>query len=87
MIYGCVSRGSMKYEDHSKPDICLTQSIRLDYSLVKSRGYSDSYHQHKTFKTPLPGLMVALNHSTQRQTLDYLCMQAKEQRDLYENEL
>jgi integrase len=45
------------------------------------------YHQHKTFKTPLPDLMVAFNHSTQRQTLDYLCIQAKEQRDLYLNEL
>jgi integrase len=45
------------------------------------------YHQHKTFKTPLPDLMVAFNHSTQKQTLDYLCIQAKEQRDLYLNEL
>ena len=45
------------------------------------------YHQHKTFKTPLPDLMVAFNHSTQRQTLDYLCIQSKEQRDLYLNEL
>ena len=45
------------------------------------------YHQHKTFKTPLPDLMVAFNHSSQRQTLDYLCIQSKEQRDLYLNEL
>jgi integrase len=45
------------------------------------------YHQHKTFKTPLPNLMVAFNHSTQRQTLEYLCIQEKEQRDLYLNEL
>jgi hypothetical protein len=34
-----------------------------------------------------PDLMVAFNHSTQRQTLDYLCIQAKEQRDSYLNEL
>jgi integrase len=45
------------------------------------------YHQHKTFGTPLPDLMVAFNHSSQRQTLGYLCIQSKEQRDLYLNEL
>jgi len=30
---------------------------------------------------------VAFNHSTQRQTLDYLCVQPDEIRSIYENEL
>ena len=32
------------------------------------------YHQRVTFGTDLPRLMVCFNHSTQRQTLDYLCI-------------
>ena len=45
------------------------------------------YHQRITFGTDLPRLMVCFNHSTQRQTLDYLCIQPQEIRDVYENEL
>jgi len=30
---------------------------------------------------------VAFNHSTQRQTLDYLCVQPEEVKSLYMNEL
>ena len=45
------------------------------------------YHQRVTFGTDLPRLMVCFNHSTQRQTLDYLCIQPQEIRDVYENEL
>jgi integrase len=45
------------------------------------------YHQRVTFNTDLPTLMVCFNHSTQRQTLDYLCIQPEEIRDVYENEL
>ena len=45
------------------------------------------YHQRVTFGTDLPRLMVCFNHSTQRQTLDYLCIQADEIREVYENEL
>ena len=45
------------------------------------------YHQRLTFCTDLPRLMVCFNHSTQKQTLDYLCIQAKEIKDVYENEL
>jgi integrase len=45
------------------------------------------YHQRVTFKTDLPTLMVCFNHSTQKQTLDYLCIQPQEIRDVYENEL
>lgn len=45
------------------------------------------YHQRVTFGVGLPELMVAFNHSSQRQTLDYLCVQPEEMKCIYENEL
>lgn len=45
------------------------------------------YHQRVTFGTDLPRLMVCFNHSTQKQTLDYLCIQPEEIKDVYENEI
>ncbi len=45
------------------------------------------YHQRVTFGVDLPRLMVCFNHSTQRQTLEYLCVQPEEIKDVYENEL
>ncbi len=45
------------------------------------------YHQRVTFGVDLPRLMVCFNHSTQRQALDYLCIQPEEIKDVYENEL
>jgi integrase len=45
------------------------------------------YHQRLTFGTDLPRLMVCFNHATQRQTLDYLCIQESEIKDVYMNEL
>ena len=45
------------------------------------------YHQRVTFGVGLPELMVCFNHSSQRQTLDYLCVQADEVRSIYGNEL
>ena len=53
------------------------------HSLRKTWGY----HQRVTFQRGIPELMVAFNHSSQRQTLDYLCVQPEEIRDLYMNEL
>ena len=53
------------------------------HSLRKTWGY----HQRVTFGVDLPRLMVCFNHSTQRQTLDYLCIQPEEIKDVYENEL
>jgi len=41
------------------------------------------YHQRKQLNTSIPELMVMFNHSTQRQTLDYLCIQADEIKDAY----
>ena len=45
------------------------------------------YHQQVTFGVGLPELMVAFNHSTRRQTLDYLCVQPEEIKCIYEDEL
>lgn len=45
------------------------------------------YHQRLTFGVGLPELMVCFNHSTQRQTLQYLCIQPEEVRNVYANEL
>ena len=62
------------------------KAIRLkgnygSHTLRKTFGY----HQRVTFSVGLPELMVVFNHSTQRQTLDYLCIQAEEIRNIYEN--
>ncbi len=45
------------------------------------------YHQRVTFNTDLPTLMEIFNHSTQKQTLAYLCVQPDEIRNVYESEL
>ena len=41
------------------------------------------YHQRVQLNTSIPELMVMFNHSSQRQTLDYLCIQPDEIRDAY----
>ena len=45
------------------------------------------YHQRVTFGVDLPALMVCFNHSHQRQTLDYLCVQSEEIKRIYAHEL
>ena len=45
------------------------------------------YHQRVTYGRGLPELMTVFNHSTQKQTLDYLCVQPEEIKDIYLNEL
>lgn len=45
------------------------------------------YHQRVTFNVGIPELMVCFNHSTQKQTLDYLCVQPSEIKSVYANEL
>ncbi|MBF0549239.1 MAG: tyrosine-type recombinase/integrase [Deltaproteobacteria bacterium] len=53
------------------------------HSLRKSFGY----HQRVTFGAGLPELMTIFNHSTQKQTLAYLCVQPDEVKSVYENQL
>jgi len=65
---------------------CRSVNLKGNYgshTLRKTWGY----HQRVTFGRGLPELMVCFNHSTQRQTLDYLCIQPEEIRSVYENEL
>ncbi|MGD9975380.1 MAG: tyrosine-type recombinase/integrase [Desulfatirhabdiaceae bacterium] len=45
------------------------------------------YHQRVTYNTDIPTLMECFNHSSQKQTLTYLCVQPDEIRGVYENEL
>jgi integrase len=45
------------------------------------------YHQRVSHGVGLPELMTVFNHSTQRQTLSYLCVQPDEVRNIYLNEL
>ncbi len=65
---------------------CAMVNLKGNYashSLRKTWGY----HQRVTFGTGIPELMVCFNHSTQRQTLDYLCIQPEEIRSVYLNEI
>ena len=41
------------------------------------------YHQRVQLNTGVPELMVMFNHSSQKQTLDYLCIQPDEIRNAY----
>lgn len=45
------------------------------------------YHQRVTYGVDIPTLMTIFGHATQRQTLDYLCIQPEEIRSVYDNEV
>lgn len=53
------------------------------HSLRKTWGY----HQRVSFGMGLPQLMKCFNHSNERQTLDYLCVQDEEIKSIYMNEI
>ena len=53
------------------------------HPLRKTFGFVKHTHQGAS----LPELMVCFNHSTQRQTLDYLCIQEATIRNIYMNEI
>jgi hypothetical protein len=53
------------------------------HTLRKTFGYI----KHTVQGASLPELMVCFNHSTQRQTLDYLCIQEAAIRNVYMNEI
>jgi integrase len=53
------------------------------HTLRKTFGYI----KHTVQGASLPELMVCFNHSTQRQTLDYLCIQEATIRNIYMNEI
>lgn len=77
---------SVPYVSQKVKGWCKAINLKGNYgshSLRKTWGY----HQHHTFGEPLPRLMICFNHSTQRQTLDYLCIQDAEIKSVYLNEL
>ena len=45
------------------------------------------YRQRKEFGVSLPLLVDIFNHSSQKQTLDYLCIQPEEKKNVYMNQL
>lgn len=45
------------------------------------------YHQRVTFNMALPVIMEAFGHSSEKQTLTYLCIQPEEVKQIYANEL
>lgn len=53
------------------------------HTLRKTFGYI----QRTIYNAPLPTLMTAFNHSSQWQTLHYLCIQPEEVKALYMNEI
>ena len=65
---------------------CAEVDLKGNYgthSMRKTWGY----HQRIQKDRPIPLLMVAYGHATQAQTLEYLCIQEDEIRDLYDLEL
>jgi integrase len=65
---------------------CAAINLRGNYgshTLRKTWGY----HQRVTFGRGVAELMECFNHSNQRQTLDYLCIQPEEIKSIYRNEL
>ncbi len=65
---------------------CAEAGLRGNYgshTLRKTWGY----HQLRINNAPIPLLMEAYGHSTQAQTLSYLCIEADEIRELYALEL
>jgi integrase len=78
--------------------ITVSYLNRLVKSWTKALNLRGNYGSHTLRKTfgyikhteqgaSLPELMVCFNHSTQRQTLDYLCIQEATIRNIYMNEV
>ncbi len=77
-------RGVLKVESVNRLVKTWCKEINLQgnygsHTMRKTFGY----HQRIQLNTSIPELMVMFNHSTQRQTLDYLCIQADEIKDAY----
>ncbi len=54
---------------------------------VNSLRKTFGYHQRVTHGVALPVLVEVFGHATQRQTLNYLCVQDEEIREVYMNEI
>lgn len=65
---------------------CKDIGLRGNYgshTLRKTWGYQ----QRVRFGVELPLLMKCFNHATEKETLEYLCVQPEEIREIYENEI
>jgi nucleoid DNA-binding protein len=63
-------------------DWCKQINLKGNYgshSLRKTWGY----HQHHTFGTDISNIMACFNHSSHKQTFDYLCIQEKVIKNIY----
>ncbi len=72
------------YLNHLVKKWCSAINLKGNYgshTLRKTFGY----HQRVTFHVDIPTLMEIFNHSTQKQTLDYLCVQPEEIVSVYKN--
>lgn len=81
-----VKKWTVPYVSAKVKKWCSDLNLKGNYgshTLRKTWGY----HQRVTFKIELPILMRCFNHSNQRQTLDYLCIQEQEIEDVFQNEL
>jgi len=68
---------TVSYLNRLVKDWCQAINLKGNYgshTLRKTWGY----HQRVTFNTDIPTLMTCFNHSTQRQTLEYLCIQPED---------
>ncbi len=65
---------------------CRSINLKGNYgshTLRKTFGY----HQRVTFGVGLPELVDIFNHSSQKETMNYLCVQPEEVKNVYMNEL
>ena len=80
---GMISVGSLHSMVQSWGKECNVKAKLGSHSLRKTFGFI-----HRTvFGTDIPTLMIMFNHSTQRQTLTYLGIQAEEVKDAYLKEI
>ena len=86
LFSGQRGRLSVSYVTRLVKGWCREINLKGQYashSLRKTFGY----HQRVTYGVALPVLVELYGHATQRQTLDYLCVQDEEIRDVYMNEI
>jgi len=65
---------------------CRAVKLKGNYGSHTLRKTWD-YHQRVTYRVDIPTLMVCFNHATQKQTLDYLCIQPEEITNVFNNEI
>ncbi len=64
-------------------DVLNLKGNYASHTLRKTWGY----HQIVSFNVGISELMVYFNHSSQRQTREYLCISDEDQKSIYENEM